>query len=251
MIKKAFGALIIHGFSSTPDSVGGIAPPLESLGVPCRMPVLRGHGAENPDALIGINWTDWIADSETAMFELLTVAEKVIVIGHSMGGWIALNLAIDHKDYIDSIIIAGATTRSVSPLGPDRPLHFLVPLFAKLLKKWDWPPTYADPELAQNDPTYDWIPTDAFIPLFDFMKVTQKRLPAVNVPVLILHSRNDSANAPEGVEMLYNSISTPEGEKQIIWFEKTEHEMFLDCEREEAISTVVTYVKQRIMEERH
>ncbi|MCJ7703382.1 MAG: alpha/beta fold hydrolase [Anaerolineales bacterium] len=246
MSKIPFGALLIHGFTATPDSFRGITPHLESLGIPCKLPTLRGHGADTPEALVGVHWTDWIADCENALIELCTEAEQAIVLGHSLGGWLALNLAVDHQEKIDSIIIAGASTRCVSPLTPGRPFHFLFPLLVKLLKKWDMPSVYADPELAQYDPTYDWVPMDSFIPLFDFLKVTKKRLPEVNVPILILHSKNDSSNAPEGVDVLYHTISTPGDQKQVVWFEKTEHDMFLDCEGEEMTRTVVEYVKQRM-----
>jgi carboxylesterase len=78
------------------------------------------------------------------------------------------------------------------------------------------------------------------------MKVTTKRLPEVNTPILILHSKNDSINSPEGAKFIYNSISTPKDQKQIVWFEKTEHDMFLDCEREEIARIVIENVKERI-----
>ncbi len=246
MSKKPYGVLLVHGFSGTPDGFSGLASHLETLSLPYQLPILRGHGAETPKALIGISWTEWQADGEKALLDILTEVEKVIVIGHSMGGWIALNLAVDHREKIDSIIIAGASTRSVSPLGPGRPLHFLVPIIVKLIKKWDWPPVYADPEQAQYCTAYEWIPTVSFIQVFDFMKVTQERLPEVNIPILIMHSKNDSANSPGGAKILYNSISTPKDQKQLVWFEKTEHDMFLDCEREEVNRTVVEYVKERI-----
>ena len=172
--------------------------------------------------------------------------DELILIGHSMGGWIALNLAVDHREKIDSIIIAGASTRVVSPLGPGRPLHFLVPLIGKLANKMDWVPVYADTGLAQSDPSYRWVPMDSTIQLFDFMKATQKRLSEVNIPIQILHSKNDSMNSPEGAKTLYDSISTPKDQKRLVWFEQTGHYMFLDCEREEVNRTVVEFVKERI-----
>ena len=249
MAKNPFGILLLHGFSSTPDNFRELVPYIDALGLPYRSPTLRGHGAETPEALSGVDWTEWLAGGEDALLELLTEVEKAIVIGHSMGGWIALNLAVDQREKLDCIIIAGASTRSVSPLGPGRPLHFLVPIIVKLVKKWDWPPVYADPELAQYEPAYRWIPTGSFIQLFGFMKATGKRFSEVNIPILILHSKNDSASSPQGAEILYDSISTPKDKKRLVWFEKTEHSMFLDCEREEVNRTVVEYVKERIKDQ--
>jgi len=246
MSKAYFGFLLLHGFSSTPDNFRNLIPHLMALGLPYRVPTLTGHGEDTPDAIRGVNWETWLADGEKALLDLLTEAEKIIVIGHSMGGWIALNLSIDHREVVDSIIIAGAATRTVNPLGPGRPLHFLVPLFVRLIKKWDWPPVYVDQVLAQDEPAYPWIPTAAFLQSFGFMMATQKRLPEVDIPILIMHSKNDSINSPKGATILYNSIATPNDQKQLLWFEETEHSMFLDCEHESVNESVVAFTKSRI-----
>lgn len=245
MSNKPFGALIIHGFSGKPVGLQRISPPLEALGLPCHIPNLKGHSAETPNALRGIHWREWMVDGENALLELLAEVEKVIVIGHSMGGWIALNLAIDHKENIDSIIMAAASTRSVSPFGPGGSLHFLAPLIVKLKKKWDMPPVFADSEFITYGNGYEWVPTETWLNVFDFMKATEKRFPEVNTPILILHSKNDSSNSPQGAEILYNGISTRNDLKRIVWFEKTEHDMFNDCERDVVINTVVDYIKER------
>ena len=111
MSKKELGALIIHGFSASLDCVREIEPPLAAMGLPTRMPVLHGHGGETPDALRGVAWSDWVEDGKAAMHDLLTEVEKVILIGHSMGGLVALNLAADHGNKIDSLILAAAAVR--------------------------------------------------------------------------------------------------------------------------------------------
>lgn len=247
MSKNPYGVLLLHGFSSTPDNYRDLVPLINSSGIPYRVPALRGHGEESPESLRGVNWKEWLADGKKALLELLAEAEKAIVIGHSMGGWIAMHLAIDHRERIDSIVIAAASTRPVSLLGPGRPLHFLVPLVAKLKKKWAWTPVYTDSRLAQHDPSYRWAHADALLQLFDMMKATGKRVSDVNVPILILHSRKDTLNSPEGARILYNSIATPSDRKRLVWFEKTDHFMFLDCEREEVNRTVVDHLKKSVV----
>ena len=246
MSKKPFGVLIIHGYSGTPEGLHRLSPPLGDLGLPCLLPRLRGHGEDSPEALSGIHWSEWIKNCEEALDQMLAKTEKVIIIGHSMGGWIALNLAVDHKEQLDSIIIAGSSTRAVSPFGQGNPLYFLAPLVLKLKKKWDLPPVYADPEFITRGQGYEWVPTKTWLNIFDFMEATEKRLPEVTLPILILHSKNDSSNSPRGVNILDEKISTPKDQKRIVWFEKTEHDMFNDCERDAVIKTVVDYVKERI-----
>lgn len=247
MSKKPLGVLILHGFTSSLDTVNGLASPLEALKLPYRMPILRGHGAESPEALCGVTWHDWVADAEKALEDLLTEVDKVIVCGFSMGGAVALVLATGkQKGAIDSIVTASVGVKAVSPLAPGRPLSFLKPLVTTFLKKWDFPPVYADPELVKFDTNYKWAPMDSVLSLLDLMQVVEQILPEIKHPILIMHSRIDTLAHPESAEIIYKGISTSAENKQLVWFEKTNHEIFLDCERDAAIKTVVDYVKVRM-----
>jgi carboxylesterase len=244
MAKQPLGVLVLHGFTSSLDCVHGVQPPLESLGLPTRMPVLRGHGAASPDALRGVTWPDWVADANVALDDLLSEAERAVVFGHSMGGLVALTLAAD-RPAVDSLVVAAAAVQLSSIVAPGRPLALLAPAVAAALKVKDMPPKYADPALAQYDTNYAWAPTDAILSLFAFSRQTRRRLPEVRVPMLILQSRNDRTVMPRSAEIIYHGISTPADQKRIIWFERTEHEMFRDCESEQTIGAVVEFVRER------
>jgi carboxylesterase len=246
MSKKPFGVLIIHGFLDRVDSVSIIESPLIALGLPCRKPVLRGHGADSPEALRGLTWQVWVADAEAALQDLMADVEKAIVIGYSMGGLVAITLAAEYSESIDSLILAAAAVQLESPIAPGRPFYFLTPLIVRLFKNWDMPAVYADPELAKNHNSYPWTPTDAIAALFEFSKVTRKRLNEVITPTLILQSHNDSTIAQECARIIFNGITTPTANKKIVWFEKTEHEMFRDCEREAIVAVIRDYVWERV-----
>ena len=120
MYKKKYGVLIIHGLTANPDTVREIEPSVKQLGVPYRMPTLRGHGARSPEALRGVTWHEWLSDAECAIQDLLTESEKVIVIGHSMGGLVALNLAADSQGEIDSLILVAAAVQPATGLPANR-----------------------------------------------------------------------------------------------------------------------------------
>lgn len=246
MSKKPFGALIIHGFTSSLDCVREIEPPLKALGLPTRMPVLRGHGGASSEALRGVKWQDWFADAEAALKDLLNEVEKAIVIGHSMGGLMTLLLAGKYPAQIDSIILAAPAVQLTSPMAPGKPFNFIAPLVARILKNWDMPPVYADMALAKDDTNYHKAPMDAVLTLLNCAKYTRSHLAEVKSPTLILQSHKDTTVAPETVEIILREISTPAGQKKVVWFEKTEHEMFRDCERYAIIEVLTNYVRERI-----
>ena len=246
MPKKPFGVLIFHGFTDRLDSIQIIASALAGLELPVYTPVLRGHEAESPEALRGVTWGDWVSDAEAALESLLRETDKAIVIGYSLGGLLALTLAVEHPEDIEGIVLAAAPVQINSPLAPGGPLHFLVVLLKRLVRKWDTPPVYVDTERVKYHTSYPWAPMDSIVSLLDFCLVVRNRLPEVSVPTLILQSRNDSTAAPGSAKVIYDTISTPPNEKQIVWFEKTGHEMFRDLEREAVTRTVADYVKKRV-----
>jgi len=242
MSTKPFGVLMLHGFPSNPGYFDPVESSLKTLGLPSRIPRLRGLGAESPEALRGVTWHDWLADAESALVDLQAESGKVIVIGYSMGGALALMLASKHGNGLDSVILVAAGVQLTSPLAPGKPFNFLVPLVSRLLKKWDFIPDETD-HYRKN---YTWAPMGAVVSVLDLSKVVRTRLPEVKVPALLLQGRKDNMVAPESMDMIYNGISTPAESKRRVWFEKNGHDMFYDCERDAIIDAITNYVRERI-----
>jgi carboxylesterase len=244
-LKKPYGVLILHGLSASLDCVNGLEPPLRELGLPIRMPVLRGHGAASPEALNGVKWQDWVSDGEAALHGLLAEVDRAIIFGHSMGGLVALNLAASMDGQVDSIILAAPALVFDSPLADGKPLSFLTPLIPYLVKKWKMPPDYADPSLAENNTNYPWIPIESVMECMKMQKATRGFLPKVQKPLFILGSRQDPTVDAKSVEIITQEVSTSPDQQRVDWFEKSKHEMFRDCECDCVIQSVVDYVKGR------
>jgi len=245
MTKQPLGMLVIHGFTSNLNCVSIVDDAVRALGLPTRMPVLRGHGASSPEALRPVTWTDWVADGQAALQDLLSEVDRAIVFGHSMGGLVALTLAAENGERIDSVVAAAAAVQLNNPLAPGRPFGFLIPVVRRFLKNWPTPPTYIDPSALECHANYSYAPIPAVMSLLEFSGATRKLLPRISAPILILQSRRDTTVAPESAEIIYREVSTPAGQKRIVWFETTEHEMFRDIEREATARAVAEYARER------
>ena len=246
MAKKAIGVLVLHGFAASLDSVNNLEGPLRYLNLPVRIPVLRGHGANSPDALQGVAWRDWVADAENAMRALLVDVQKVIVIGHGMGSLLAITLAANNRDKIDSLVLAAPSVYLPSPVWNRMKLQVLSPIIQRTFPRWSLPPSYTDKKQARSDTNYHWAPMDAIRSFLEFRDITRMRLMDVHCPVLILQSRNDSTVSEDSPKIISNSISTPAALKKIKWFTRSEHELFRDCERDDVIETIAQYVMGRV-----
>jgi len=243
MEKAPLGVLNLHGFTSSLDCVNGCNPYIEELGLPYRMPVLRGH-MQTPEALVGVHWKDWYEDAEAALQDLLTEVQRVVVVGLSMGGLVTLHLAAEHPDDIDAIVLVAAALKLNNPLAPGGALSFLRPVVGRLVKWWSMPANYADKELERLDTNYERAPMDAIITFLEYTEYVRSRLPEVRAPALILQSLKDETVNPESAQIIYDNISSTE--KSIVWFDESHHEMMRDLERERVFETIQAYLRERL-----
>ncbi|MCE1272971.1 MAG: alpha/beta fold hydrolase [Chlorobiaceae bacterium] len=244
--RQLTGVMILHGFTANLESVRTLFEPVAKTGLKLITPLLRGHGEQSPEELRGVTWQDWFSDAESALMDAAGNHGKVIVIGHSMGALLTLQLAARHPELVDSIVLATPALRLASLLAPDRPLNFLAPLLSMLIDRWEFEPCFADPENAIIPRQYSWAPTRTILSMFDLVHSTRSILSRVSTPVLIIHGRNERIVLPESADIVLREISTPQSEKSVFWFDKTDHQIFCDCERDAAVSAVMDYVSRRI-----
>ena len=91
-------ALLIHGFPGTPMETRPLGTHLHARGWSVSAPLLPGFGPEI-DTLFERDHEEWIAEAQTALRQLQAHHDPVLVIGHSMGGAIALTVAANHKPH--------------------------------------------------------------------------------------------------------------------------------------------------------
>lgn len=244
--RRLTGVVILHGFTANLESVRELFGPLGRFDLKIASPLLRGHGASSPDELRGVTWMEWLEDAERALETLSGIDGKAVVIGHSMGALLALQLAARRPELVDSLVLATPPVRLTSLLGPGRPLNCIAPFISHFIDRWGMESKFADPANAIMPKQYDWAPTRSILSMFDLLQETLRITGRVSVPALILHCRNESIVLPESAEILLRSLGTPPEKKSIVWFEKTDHQIFCDCERKAAVDAAVQFVADRL-----
>ena len=125
-------AVLIHGMWGTPDVWRNWQPVLEARGWQTLTPALRHHDAPPqapPPALGTTSLLDYLADLEA---QLRALPEKPVVIGHSMGGLLALLLCAR------GLARAGVLLTPAPPAGviAIRPSNLWA--FARIQMSWGW-----------------------------------------------------------------------------------------------------------------
>lgn len=229
------GVLLLHGFTGHLNTVNGLVPSLEAAGIPYRMPVLRGHGTRYQD-MRGVTARDWYVDAEKALLDLWHSVDRVVVVGLSMGGLVALELAMRHPDKIAGVATMAAALKFADPLSA------LTPLLSKVVRYWPSPESFNDKSLKVDCKNYPMFATDAFSSLYAYAKQIAARLPEVHVPIRILHSKKDQIIAPESANIIYERVSSPH--REIIWYQQSGHEMGQDLEAAQVFKDVMEFVQR-------
>ena len=76
------GAVLIHGFTSTPWEVRHLGLRLAEAGLTAHGPVLPGHGTSIDD-LARTRWEDWVGAVDRAVDAVRTRCDRVAVVGQS------------------------------------------------------------------------------------------------------------------------------------------------------------------------
>lgn len=234
--SKRLGVLLLHGFTSHVKCVDGMVPYLERQKIPWRMPVLRGHGTVYTD-LAGVTSDDWVADAEKALMELLEEVEQVVVVGLSMGGVVTLELARRHADKIAGIVTVAAALRFKDPLAR------LVGPLSKVVSFWPSPRAYHDKECSQQNENYPKFATDAFGSLYRFGKEMEGRLGEIRTPALVIQTRKDQVVDPEAAAVIHEKLGSED--KELVWFNRSGHEMLLDLEATEVMNVIEEFIVKR------
>lgn len=162
--KRPTGVLLIHGFSSTPQEFGVLTDFLKNEGIPYYTPVLTGFGIDDVHLLETIKETDWLRDAVNAYDIFSSNCEKVVVVGHSMGGVLACHIA--SKRRVDKLVLTAPylISKKKHDFGKslliDSPFGWLLKLFNPYVQKSKRPQTFSEhypkPRFA-----YDVVPVNS------------------------------------------------------------------------------------------
>jgi len=238
--RPSLGCLIVHGFSGSLATVDGLEPHLAERGIPYELPVLRGHGA-TPLALRHVTWHDWYADGEHALDRLLERCDRAVVVGLSMGGLVALHLAVQRPERLAGVV-------AVAPaLWPVIPAAFLLPLLARtgFYGTMRGEKAFMDTSRAAQTGNYPRVPVAAVNQLARFARTVEHELPQIVLPLLICYTPHDQLVRPGCFPLLYERVSTPPADKELLAFDRSGHELLFDQQREEVFAAILWFLAAR------
>jgi carboxylesterase len=218
------GALVVHGFTGTPQGMRGLAEAFAAAGFTVEMPLLPGHGTSLDDMLV-TTWDDWSAAADAAYQDLASRCDRVVVAGLSMGGSLTLWLATKHAEIAGIVLVNPACP---PPGSMDETLVGLQALADADVLAFD----AIGNDIALEGVTelaYDQTPVKPLISLFTNAVELAGGLDAVACPVLLMNSPQDHVVAPEHSEHIAASVAGP---VERVTLERSYHVATLDHDKD-------------------
>ena len=196
---------------------------------------LAGHATCMQD-MVRTRWPDWVASVEDGWHILNGAAQRVFVIGLSMGGVLALLFA---SRYPVAGVIAMSTPFAL-PDDPRLPFIKLLSWFQPRTQKG--PPDWQDPEAAREHVSYADYPTRSIAELRDLLAAMRLALPAVTAPALLMHSRQDGGVDPTDMERIHAALGSQD--KRMLWLDNCGHVITREPERQRVFEAAARFIRQ-------
>lgn len=235
--------LVCHGLGEHSGRYGTVVDALVPDGWAVYGLDHRGHGRSSGRRVHLDRYADWLADLDTFRRHVVTRHEglPVFLLGHSMGGQIALAYALDQQDDLSGLILSAPVLASNAVPKAAVPVLRGLAKIAPTLRPAgiDVTKVSKDPAVVaayQADPlVYHGNPTlGLFAELFAQFGVLPGRARGLRLPLLLQHGMADELTDPAGSRLLASTSGSPD--QTVHWYEGLWHEIYHEPERERPLA---------------
>ena len=196
--------LLLHGFTGSPWELRPVGESLAARGVHVRCPRLPGHGT-TPEAMLFAGLTQWL-DAATEALGSLGGAKKVVLVGLSMGGLLAMVLAARNPRVRGLVLLAPAL--ELKAFGPRllRRIRHLPGLDVReqwIVKKGT---DIESAEVRAGAPVLARYPMARAIDLFALADLAREAETRITCPSLIIGAVNDHVVDTDAVMALQQRL---------------------------------------------
>lgn len=213
----------------------------------------RGHGRSQGQRALIDRMDNAVADLD----RLISFAAgrhpgvPLFLLGHSMGGTVAVSYSLAHQDRLSGLILSG-------PLAAIDPVPAPVRLAATTLSRVvpRAPAVAVDSALVSRDPAvvedyrrdplvhHGKLPVRTVAELAATIKAFPDSVGAIRIPTLILYGTEDGLCPPRGSEMLAQRIGSTEITARS--YAGLYHEILNEPEREQVLDDICSWVAARL-----
>ncbi|MBY5313058.1 alpha/beta hydrolase [Rhizobium leguminosarum] len=225
--------LLLHGWSASAESVRFLASGLAGAGHAVLAPTLPGHGSSNLEMLT-VGPVEWNEAARDAAKTLRDNFQSVVVMGVSMGGALAIQLAATSPQLIDGLVTINAPIF----MGNSSFASEIVASSADpYLEGWNVPSFFGEPV---EEISYPKRHKKSGADLYSMCGLARELLPLVTSPMLVVQSILDPVVPKASADEILARSGAPS--KDVLWLEQSYHVSQLDLDRDRIIAAALTFL---------
>lgn len=203
--RAGVGVVVVHGFTASPTGTRPLGLRLAAAGYSVEVPRLPGHGT-TPRDLARTRYSDWRMTVVNAVRSLERGCDRVVLVGHSMGGSIVLDLAGsgDHD-------VAGIVTINSLVLDRTELLARAAPLLQHVVpfvpRDAAGMPTDDLAKPGVEEGAYAWVSARAAQSFIAELPRIRGALPRVACPALVVTSPEDHTVDPANGDAIADRLT--------------------------------------------
>jgi alpha-beta hydrolase superfamily lysophospholipase len=245
--------VISHGFAEHGGRYAAVAQPLLAGGIAVVAPDHRGHGLSGGTRTSVVRFSDYTDDLATVITRSRDrwPAHHLILLGHSMGGLIALDYAIRPGAALDGLVLSApaacpgdvskvklAVGRVLSRVAPD------VGVLRLPLNRISRDQAVVD--AYNNDPLVFRTPIRARLgaEMLDAMDRVDAALPAMRMPLLVMQGTADALVDPGCGPHVHDRAGSPD--KTLKMYDGLWHEIFNEPERDSVLADLTAWFQSHL-----
>lgn len=251
--------VIAHGLGEHSGRYEHVARALLDSGCAVYAMDHRGHGkSAGPRAFVD-KFANAVDDINSVV-DLVVEAQRprarqkpIFLLGHSMGGALSLSYALKFGERLSGLMLSGPAVALDGAPPLIRPISKLLSLFAPRLGMFPIDPRLVsrDPEMVaayERDPlnAHGKVPARTLGEIVKFVELLPALLPAIRLPLLIMHGGEDKLAGVSGSRMVMDRVSS--SDKTLNVYDGLYHEIFneLPDDRKRVIGDMTGWLKSRV-----
>lgn len=233
--------LLIHGFTGTPKEMRWMGDYLNGQGFTCLGIRLAGH-ATRPKDMVRSRWTDWTASVEDGYNLLRGVTDRIFLVGLSMGGALSLLMSTRLDPRVRGVV-AMSTPFELPARYPAWEIR-VFSYFKSYMQKSKGAPGegWFDKNAFAEHVSYPLNPIRSASELQSMLGRMQQSLPKINVPVLLIHSKDDPYVLPENMPRIYERLGA--SDKEMLWVTGSGHVVTRDAARKKVFEAAAAFLRR-------
>jgi len=231
--QLSVGTLLVHGLNGTTSDFAELEEFLQARGMVTRNMLLPGHGVHVRE-LMSKGWSDWEKAVREELHALKQRCDVVFLVGHSLGGALALHVAA-HEEVAGLVSMCAPLYMHPWTELAVRLAKGVVPLLPSLGEDVHW-----QIRRRYKRDVYRWMPMSAVESILRFLPQLRAELPRVTVPALVMTSIYDHVVPARDGREIYKLLGSQE--KYLVTLHRSYHVIMKDHDRDEVFAKTAAFI---------